>query len=406
MEFRLSHQAYRKKPYVARWVEDGTTRNRFFATESERAQFMESFQQHAARQDASIPLIEPRRLIRWQEAVRLAPEADPLEVYRFWVQHQQRQAPRVVRLDAATQSYLRMMAEVGRHPSYIGHTRKAFEDFAEQVGNPAIHEIEAEAVREHLFGLPYSPITIRHRRSHLLCAFAWWVEQGWLTDNPVEKIKRPQVVTEEPGILSVDEASRLFEANQKADPEICGLLALGAFAGMRASAVSKVDLEELDFHQRGILTPANKTKKRRRQWIEGLPANLWKWLERTPPSAFQMTERQYKHRRSEAYKRAGLLVEADDIARENRKREAEGRPLVTWQVKHPPKNCLRHSFATYHVALHRDPGKTALLLSHRNQEVLYQHYLGTATQADAERYFMIVPSGRAKSVRSNPVASS
>ena len=104
-----------------------------------------------------------------------------------------------------------------------------------------------------------------------------------------------------------------------------------------------------------------------------------------------MDQRQILHRRAEAYKWAGLLVESDDIAYENRKRQEQGKPLVNWKPRFPPKNCLRHSFATYHVALHRDPGKTALILSHRNQEVLYQHYLGIATKEQAERYFDIWP---------------
>lgn len=173
--------------------------------------------------------------------------------------------------------------------------------------------------------LNYSPVTIHHRRGHLLCAFAWWAEQGRIEANPVEKIKRPNVVSGEPGILPVADMERLFRANEKEDPGICGILALGDLAAMRTSDIWRFDFEELDFGQRGFLTPACKTKKRRRQLL---------------------------HRRAEAFKRAGLPIEADDIAYGNRKREARGEPLVTWQPAHPPKNCLRHSFATHHVALH------------------------------------------------------
>jgi hypothetical protein len=59
--------------------------------------------------------------------------------------------------------------------------------------------------------------------------------------------------------------------------------------------------------------------------------------------------------------------------------------------KCPPKNALRHSFVTYHVALHRNPGKTALIVSHRDQDCLYRHYLGIATRREAEKYFEIFP---------------
>ena len=160
---------------------------------------------------------------------------------------------------------------------------------------------------------------------------------------------------------------------------------------MRSSAIARIDYAEIDFKQGGILTPAEKTKKKRRQWIEDLPDNLWAWLKRTPPEAFELTHRQMLHRRAQAFKRAGLLVEADNIARENEKRERKGKTLLDIKPKCPPKNALRHSFVTYHVALHRNPGKTALIVSHRDQVCLYRHYLGIATRTDAEKYFEIRP---------------
>lgn len=81
------------------------------------------------------------------------------------------------------------------------------------------------------------------------------------------------------------------------------------------------------------------------------------------------------------FARAGLLVSKAAV------KASKGK----LQTKAPPKNCLRHSFVSYHVALHRDPGKTALLVSHKDQAVLWDHYLGVATAADAGRYFGIQP---------------
>lgn len=104
-----------------------------------------------------------------------------------------------------------------------------------------------------------------------------------------------------------------------------------------------------------------------------------------------MTHRQMLHRRAQAMKRAGLLIEADDIAQENAKRERKGEELLNLKPKCPPKNALRHSFVTYHVALHRNPGKTALIVSHRDQDCLYRHYLGIANRKDADKYFDIFP---------------
>jgi len=97
------------------------------------------------------------------------------------------------------------------------------------------------------------------------------------------------------------------------------------------------------------------------------------------------------HRKSQAMRRAGLLVEAYEINRINVRREARREALLDLKPKCPPKNALRHSFVTYHVALHRNSGKTALIVSHRDQDCLYRHYLGIATQKDATAYFKIYP---------------
>jgi len=403
MRIHADHQPYRKKPYVARWYEaapssakasDGKLRqrNKFFSSEAARDAFIEQLKLTAQRQDPVLPTIAPHQLIRWQQAIAIAPEADPVEVFKFWKAEQRKIATLGDRyLQDAAAAYLQSMKRVGRNHSYIGHVRRALADLEAEFGNRLVREFQTEELRDYLFGLPYGPITIKNKRTYFQGAFGWWEQQGWLTENPMKRVESPQIKDKEPEILSVSETRALFRANEKIDPEICGLLALGAFAGMRSSAIARIDYAEIDFKQGGILTPAEKTKKKRRQWIEDLPENLWAWLKKTPAGAFSMTHRQMLHRRAQAFKRAGLLVEADDISRENEKRERNGQPILDIKPKCPPKNALRHSFVTYHVALHRNPGKTALIVSHRDQDCLYRHYLGIANQKDAKRYFEIFP---------------
>ena len=46
------------------------------------------------------------------------------------------------------------------------------------------------------------------------------------------------------------------------------------------------------------------------------------------------------------------------------------------------------NYSTFYThALHRNPGKTALIVSHKDQDCLYRHYLGIATKAAAAKYF-------------------
>jgi hypothetical protein len=83
-----------------------------------------------------------------------------------------------------------------------------------------------------------------------------------------------------------------------------------------------------------------------------------------------MTARQYLNEKSAAFARAGV---------EN------------------PGNVLRHSFCSYHVAMHRDAARTAVLLTHTSPVMLYRHYKGKATAADAGKWFSIMPPVSIKS---------
>lgn len=75
------------------------------------------------------------------------------------------------------------------------------------------------------------------------------------------------------------------------------------------------------------------------------------------------------------------------------------RPVYDWEKKAAFEraglsklyNLLRHFFYSYHVALHQDAAKTALLMQHANQAMLYRHHKGLALRADAEKYFQISP---------------
>lgn len=279
------------------------------------------------------------------------------------------------------QAYLLEMKRAGRDPEYQKHTLRALSRFAGHHGEKPLGAISSEDISEFIHGLPFQALTKRHYRTYLVSAFKWFVKQGWVQKNPAAAVATPKVKLEEPGILTVEQTQALFRANEKVDPEICGLLALNAFAGMRSSAICRLAYEEIDFKNQAILTPASKTKKGRRHFIEGLPDNLWSWLERTPAAAFKMAPRDFARRREVAFTRAGLLVTKAQAKKTGEK------------PKSPPKNCLRHSFVSYHVALHRDPGKTALLISHKDQAILWDHYLGVATKEDAKSFFDIWPFG-------------
>jgi integrase len=228
-----------------------------------------------------------------------------------------------------------------------------------------LHEIDAAALRDWLKALPFAPWTIK---DHLKVAATFWGyarREKWCLEDPTEAVTAPKVPVDEVNLLTLAEVKKLFLSNR--GQPVVGRLALEAFGGLRFSSAARLVAGDIKWADKGLELPGKKHKSGRRQYLDGLPANLWKWLKLAPAACWDMTERQYLNEKAAAFVRAGLD-----------KKPAGDR-----------RNCLRHSFASYHVAAFRDAGKTAVLMQHTNQVTLYRFYKGRATSADGLAYFKI-----------------
>ena len=52
---------------------------------------------------------------------------------------------------------------------------------------------------------------------------------------------------------------------------------------------------------------------------------------------------------------------------------------------------MRHSYASYHLALHQSADKTALEMGHRDTQMLFRHYRELVTKEEAKAYWKIEP---------------
>jgi hypothetical protein len=86
MEIKRHYRPEMVKKYEARWYVDRKMKCRRFSTERERETFIAEFTEQIAKNGTDLLLgFETGKMRRWQEASRLAPEADPVEVMRFWI---------------------------------------------------------------------------------------------------------------------------------------------------------------------------------------------------------------------------------------------------------------------------------------------------------------------------------
>lgn len=168
--------------------------------------------------------------------------------------------------------------------------------------------------------------------------------------------------------LGVEQAKRLM---RNIPQRYRSAVALAMFAGIRPEEIAGDGKEKLTWaavapEERLIRVPGEISKTGQTRIIEELPEAVWHWLtpqERSLPVC-------------PVAWRSVLYAARDAIG------------LSVW-----PQDCLRHSFATYALALTAEPGRVAMWLGHNgNPTMLHRHYRGLATKAQAESFFALRPS--------------
>lgn len=242
--------------------------------------------------------------------------------------------------------------------------------FAEGNENAWLDEINRTDLREWLTSLNVSATSKHNFFRVLRAAFRWAARQEppLISEDPTVGLQLDLPRRErEIDFLSWQEAAAVMDGAGKYK----AFFALNFFAGLRPSEIrttTKPPLRwsQVDLDSRLIRIPATIAKTRRARVLENLPENLWAWLrelqqppgEPVSPGAERDAVLHVKH-----------LI---------------GRP---W-----PHDGGRHAFATHHVALTSDAAATSLLLGHEGSPtLLHRHYRGLTTQAEAKRFFALVP---------------
>lgn len=247
-------------------------------------------------------------------------------------------------------------------------------------GNRAVNSFTPDEIRgwvSALTGDGFSPKTVNHHLRTLSMVFNRAIAEGWASKNPCLAVAGPKQEKGEVTVLSLADAQRLFYANRGHRASL--YMALEAFGGLRFSSAVRIAKGDINVVDRSIVLPASKHKTGRRHVLEGLPENLWAWIKNVDliedanwkKRPWLMSVPVYNKEKKAAFERAGLKLKG---------------------------NILRHSFCSYHIAHHQDAAKTAVLMQHSNQSMIYRHYKGMAMRADAAGYFAIMPGAPAPAV--------
>jgi integrase len=248
----------------------------------------------------------------------------------------------------------------------LGRFKKAF-------GERTVATITALEIDDWLNGLKdksgdnLSPKSRGNYARALGVAFAYAVKRGYTPANPMKEVEKP-TGDSKPGILTVEQAARLLES---ASPELLPYIAIGAFAGLRASEIERLDWRHIDFDENEIAVAGDGESHKSERHVDMLP-NLRQWL-------------------------LPLRKLSGPITPENfRKHFEEARTAA--KISPWPNNALRHSFGSYHLKHFANDSQTRLQMGHwRDSEVLFGHYRRAVTRRNAERYWNLVPTGDASS---------
>jgi site-specific recombinase XerD len=369
------------KPYGLRWYVNRKPKHRFFESKKARTEHRKKLEAQVKKEGVQATRLNAAQALEYVRARDLLAGRDVtvLEAVEGYLKHTPN-SENTIGLRAAIKEYL----EASSHnvsPSHFKQIERALSNYQANFGNKLV--VTPKEFREWMNGLPFQPQTKANYRKKASAFYRFALKNEWISTNPVAAVEPPTTIEKEVETLTPEQTEFLFRANQDAPGPVLARLALEAFAGLRFSSACRVSIGDIKWKLRGIELPAAKLKTKRRQFIDGLPDNLWQWLElaRSRAEDWEMAERNYLYHKGRAFENANALCLAE-------KEIADGVPH--------PKNALRHSFATYHVALHKSPARTATILCHRSEKKLWDHYKGRATEDEGKRYFEIKPTSETK----------
>jgi integrase len=291
-----------------------------------------------------------------------------LEAAKFYADHL-RQIRASQKVSVVIKELLSAKEHDNLRPRYLKDLRVRLNRFAESFGDRTISDISGGEINAWLRGFkPFNRNTFRLRISTL---FSYAIERKWCQSNPVEEVQKVKA-SAAIGILTPEQVAKLLES---ATEQTLPYWLLGGFAGLRRAEIERLEWHDVHFESGRIEVPALKAKTASRRLIQMQP-NLAAWLE------------PYKGR-------VGRVCPPNlrKLLEEDRRNGG----LKKW-----PPNALRHSCASYHLAVFDNAAKLALELGHTSEQLIFRHYRELVRPEQAAKYWAIRPAGPETNVATMP----
>ncbi len=222
--------------------------------------------------------------------------------------------------------------------------------------------IRAEQIDAWLREGDLAPVTRNNRLTLIRLLFNFAKQRNYLPRS--EASEADAVIKVKPGateteIFTPEEFQKLLLA---APHRLIPLLAIGAFTGLRAAELSRLDWKAVNMKRHMIELRAGQAKTASRR-IVPISDNLAAWLEFTDQE--------------------GMVIPDKDLFR-------QATALARKQGLRWPRNVLRHSFISYRVAQIQDVNQVALEAGN-SPAIIFKHYRELVTEEAAGEWFSISP---------------
>jgi len=371
----------RAMPFGLSWREGGKLTFKFFKDEGDRETLARKLSEALKERGRAVLSFNAEGWAEFVAAKEIAWGQDLRTVAREWVagrRPEDMRPPTCISVREAVEKYLalRFAADITETGitgcEYDLHLRRRF---GGTFGTMRLDDVTADQIREWISGIksfftgkPVSATAQWHHRKNVNTFFRRAVREGWIKKNPCELVDPPKIEAQDVQILTVEQARQLLFANR--DQPIAAKLALEMFGGLRCSSVERIKREHIDLKAKGIRMPGGLHKSGASKYRQGQPAICWAWLRAAPETCWtEITASNYKEKKAAAFRRA---FGADF---------------------RPPKNCLRHSFASYYIAMTGSLQGASYLMQHTDL-LTTTIYEGMAKKAEAKKYFSISPSSK------------
>lgn len=272
--------------------------------------------------------------------------------------------------------------KAGLRPATLAFYREQLDWFVEDAPVRLLGDLDREKFRAYLEALNYpssNSVLCRMRAVRALCNYGRKQSPPWIQDDPGENLElNIRISAKTHPHLTVTVARKVMKSLPTA---YLPAAAIALFVGVRPEEIRgdekpPLDWSQVDFHARSIRIAAEQSKTGKARLVEKAEPNVWAWLEQVP-----------------AKSRRGPVspVKAATFAQiiKDRVRAARG----TYK-----QDILRHTYATYHLALTRNPGLVSMAMGHRGDPtLLHDVYAGVVSEAKAKEFFAILPVAAASS---------